>query len=289
MKTIVISLDFELGWGGVEEGFWKKREVAGVYRRLREDFYNLLADADRLEIPMTFAVVGAMIDSLNDSSFEHLPDGYRCSVRDFVSKAEDTTVFGRDLFDMILAANVSHEVASHTYSHLHAHHCDAVDQIILADLKKSLDVIGRYVDRPKSLVFPRDQKFSGSVLEESGLSVVRVPPKAESKSTLGRLLEVPPSTARAAGWGGGESSGSVLLNWSTGSKAILKRRLVECKVRRGMLSDQDQHYWFHPFNLSEVKGFSVWFREVMEDIARMRDAGELRVCRMVDQVNYPAK
>lgn len=286
MNKVIISLDFELGWGGLQERSWEQRQKTGVYKRLRDDMALVLARADELDIPMTFASVGAMLQSEEEYQFSHLPIGYRNAVDYFVTHAERETVDGRDLMGMVLASRVSHEIASHTYSHLHAQHQEATDEALRADLLLSLDVLKKWGIDATSLVFPRDQEFSGSVLSGSGIEMVRVPPRFGRFAKLSRAITLPKSTSAKAGWGGVEQSGSMLLNWSTGKKAGLKKALISSKSRQTLNNKNGAyHFWLHPFNWSDTPGFAEWFLGYLELLATRRDQFSVELVTMKASVH----
>ncbi len=58
-SELVISFDFELGWGVLESERWQKREAAGVYTAMRPLFPELLNLFEGLDLTTTWAVVGA--------------------------------------------------------------------------------------------------------------------------------------------------------------------------------------------------------------------------------------
>lgn len=272
--TIVISLDFELGWGSIIDGKWYQREQKGVYERLRDDFYRILKRSLELDIPMTIGCVGAMVQKPSDWNFSHLPEDYRLAVEKFVTRAKKYTVQGEDLLEFIMNSNVKHEIASHTYSHLHAAHPSASDESLIAEIKKSITVFQSTSKKVSSLIFPRDQVFSDYVLSQSGISCVRIPPIANNKKWFLNYFRFLPSICRNGRWGGCELSGSLFLNWSKGKKAFFKKQLIQNKIKfllSGRGTGSVYHLWFHPFNLSETKGFSDWCQKFMEQAASVRD------------------
>lgn len=280
MNKIIISLDFELGWGVIESNLWKERERRGVYKYLREDMKCILERADHLHIPMVFAPVGAMIQTESQYQFSHLPPIYRESVEKFVGKADVATVSGIDLMKMILASRVRHEIGTHTYSHLHALHREASDEILRSDLLLSIHAISEWCSAPTSLIFPRDQVFSDAVLVDSGIEIVRRPEKI-SKGWLARQFKMTESSNEFASWGGAEQTGSLFLNWSTGGFSRAKEILVKLKAKRTMIDRNCYfHLWLHPFNWSETPRLKGWFLDYLDELATARDLGLIEIITM---------
>jgi hypothetical protein len=288
MAAFVISLDFELGWGSISSEKWLQREKRGIFDSVRDDFGRILQRSSELDIPMTIACVGAMIQNPSDWNFDHLPQSYRSAVEYFVGRAKKTTFDGSDLFEMILASNVQHEIASHTYTHLHARHPEANDDCLKAEINKSLSALGKFSKKISTLIFPRDQVFNPSVLSDSEISCIRIPPIIDKNNRCLSHFSVPKSVCTYGSWGGLELSGSLFLNWSTGKKSFVKKIIIKNNTNRLIHKKKHgrvYHFWFHPFNLAETKGFSSWYLKFMDEAALSRDRNELSFLTMTDLCN----
>lgn len=286
MGDVIISLDFELGWGVLQEGLWLARERKGVYERLRYDFQTILDYSSIWEIPMTIGCVGAMLQDRESWSLEHLPLDYRTSIERFADRARRTTVHGRDLLEMISDCPARHEIASHTYTHLHKNHVSASVEVLKEEILRADSVLRHLGGNGESLIFPRDQVFENESLVGSGTMSARVPPITVGRGRMDRLFYVPPAENKMADWGGMELSGSMFLNWSTGWKSTFKRFVVKKKVAKCLSSgvDGDYHFWIHPFNLSEVPGFSKYFIDFMGRLASLRDSGDINIVTMKEKM-----
>ena len=286
MSDVIISLDFELGWGVLQEGLWLARERKGVYERLRYDFQTMLDYSSKWEIPMTIGCVGAMLQDRERWDLEHLPLDYRTAIERFADQARSTTVHGRDLFEMILDCSAKHEISSHTYTHLHKNHKSASAEILKEEILRADGVLRHLGGNGESLIFPRDQVFEKESLIGSGTKSVRVPPKTGGRNRLEKLFYVPPARKETSEWEGVELSGSMFLNWSTGWKSKFKRFVVKRKVSNYINSgvSDDYHFWIHPFNLSEVPGFSEYFIDFMGRLASLRDSGVINVVTMKEKM-----
>jgi len=155
--TIVISFDFELGWGALDTHFWKQREAAGVYVRLRQVFEELMPLIREMEIPSTWAFVAGMVDD-RKHQLDHLPHKYRKATEDFLSSAHETTKDARDLLDKWNVISEYSEIATHTYSHVYPEFQDVTADIYIEDVDISLNTLERTLGyRPTTIIFPRDQ------------------------------------------------------------------------------------------------------------------------------------
>jgi hypothetical protein len=75
---------------------------------------------------------------------------------------------------------------------------------------------------------------------------------------------------------------SMLLLTRTGLRKLSTRRARVHRIRAGIAAARRRssvfHLWTHPWNLADDPGFHLdVLQEVLEDVARDRDAGRLRV------------
>jgi len=118
MSGVILSLDFECGWGSVDTGLWRERERAGVYEDLRPALRRFVDRLDTTEFSATWAVVGAMIEPEEMRDTNHLKGAYRNAVAEFRKEARASTHDGRDLLDIILSARTAQRFGTHSYTHL---------------------------------------------------------------------------------------------------------------------------------------------------------------------------
>ena len=116
--TVIISLDFEIGWGDVTNGVWRRREANGVFPKLRSVLPEILQAMDDYEIPVSWATVGAMFEQPGKRDFAHLKDNQAEIVSDALSTSKESTFDGRDLFEQVLNSKQKHAIACHSYSHV---------------------------------------------------------------------------------------------------------------------------------------------------------------------------
>lgn len=148
---IVISLDFELGWG-------HRRFRPEYVRQLRERSHEVgprikrLIDCfDAYEIPATWAVVGSLLENGDDPLY-HRPD----------------------LFEYLLDSDVDHEIGAH--SHTHPDFTKISDEEMSAEIANNKSAIEEWGISPKSFVYPLNQVSRPQLLAEYGFTHYRYDP-----------------------------------------------------------------------------------------------------------------
>lgn len=288
MGRVTISLDFELGWGDIESGLWKPRQHRGVYRDLRAAMARFVAEADDLEIPMTWATVGGMIADPSAEDFDHLPPRFAAAARDFLKVADAPSRDGRDLFDLVQGMKTRQDIGSHTFSHTRFAIADYDKAAKAQDMALSLRTLkARGVDQA-SFVFPLNQASDLDVLADAGVRVARLSPK-RPKSKMGKMAELlkgyVPAEVETAGPNGLRcKSGSLLYSWSDRSSWPLRRIAIKRQtakaLRKAATSDYALHLWLHPFNLSGTPRLLDDISGLLIEIAGLRDAGRIDVTTM---------
>lgn len=284
MNNIIISFDFELGWGAVESGRWREREQAGVYESLRPVFRRLITEMDAMGIPATWATVGAMVSDPCMEDFSHLPISAQQNIERFLKNASPMTKDGRDLFEILLAAKVPHEIASHSFSHTRFNYpgYDLASQT--DDLKRSISVLEKWTGKKiTSFVFPQNIAPDFEAVKNAGFEAARISPgkgplvkrnfiqkiwgyyphmpAAATKSTLGPALILHPSSLFFPG-GGGRMP--VMRRWST-------RLQTMRALRRPANGRGDTHFWLHPYNLTMVPNLTSHLIVLLRRIAILRN------------------
>lgn len=295
MTAVVISFDFELGWGVLEQDNWRRRESAGVYSRMREDIPKLLRLLRQSEIPTTWAVVTNMLaESNHDMDIEHLPQDYRDQVNNFLNHANPTTVLGLDLFEQVAVMDTLCEIGSHSASHIYGSHPSVTAIQYSTDIQQSTKRLEKILGSPvSSLVFPRDQdNYRLQVAQKIPKLNMRLNPKfGESQSTVDRgisgLLDFirPVKKSQTMVGASGEiyQTGSLNFNAFGGRYKFVKKQLLQVRLKRlakqlnkGKNGDL-YHIWLHPFNLSESSlNFSL-FKDFLALLESLREAGTIKI------------
>lgn len=296
-SALVVSFDFELGWGVLDSPDWRAREAAGLYRDLRPILGRLFDRLHDWQCPTTWAAVASMFTE-NQAALElgHLPSNYRDAVRQFTHDAEPATRDARDLMDRWPELAEFSEVCSHTSTHLYPAVPGASGPSYAADVLASCEQLEAYFgSKIESLVLTRDDcKFLPDVLQARPLHV-RVGPRnygSRGSGKLGRIVRgaarffepVPASEFERLAQGGSTQSGSFYFNWSGGDFAAVKRAQVQIQAKRALrqlaTTEQVVHVWLHPFNLAESPRHFASFVDFLGKAVELRDAGKTEILTM---------
>lgn len=294
--TITISFDFELGWGYLENGGWKPREQAGVYRKARSVIPSTLDLLRDLEIPTTWAAVGAMFyENARDIPLAHLPEGYREAVATFLATAEPESWQALDLVDCLARHKDFLEIASHTLTHPYAQgegmSANAYVNDVRIGVERVEEVFGTEVS---SHIFTRDQADFRHALAQWRPMHMRLnpaffnPPGSAMRRRLrgaARIFRSPPGSRCYLG-ARGESyqSGSIYFNWADADFAFAKRLLL-LKDTRTVLAGMGRqegcfHIWLHPYNLCESDDVRTAFERFVKALAVAQKQGDCVVQTM---------
>lgn len=184
----VISLDFELLWGVRDKKTIESygSNILGV----REVIPALLSSFDKHGVKGTFSTVGFLFAKNREELMENIPalcpsyiDANLSPYADFTSigynEDDDPYHFGYSLLQQI-AANINHEVGTHTFCH---YYCLEPGQTIEAfrhDLAAAKKIATAMNLNVRSLVFPRNQFNEKYLLacKEAGIDSYRGNPES---------------------------------------------------------------------------------------------------------------
>ncbi|WP_121744947.1 polysaccharide deacetylase family protein [Natronorubrum halophilum] len=290
MGSVVISLDAELGWGfhdltdppseRVESG----RRGWNVMLELLEEF----------DVPATWAVVGhLMLESCDGTHADHpAPPGWFDRERGEWRDREDLR-FGPDLVTDILEADVDHEFASHSFSHVLFGRPETDRQLAVAELERSTEIAAAWDQTVDSFIYPRNDVGHRDVLADYGVSAYRgksptrdgvrgvfdstvrdhsmvVEPEIDEYG----LVNVPASMFL---FGFEGPARTVAESIWTDPMLELARRGIDDAVR----SDGIFHMWLHPNNLTNERD-DRRMRAILAYIERRRSETDLTVETMCD-------
>ncbi|MCP4772061.1 MAG: hypothetical protein GY879_11705 [Planctomycetes bacterium] len=298
---LVISFDFELGWGVLDDPLWRRREQDGLYQRMRPVLADLFRFLNERELATTWATVSSMtFEDTNDVPVDHLPESYRQHVQEFCRSAAWETRCGTDLLDswQQQLAPFS-ELCSHTATHLYAGYEGVTSEQYVKDVELSIERLEQQYGAPiESLIFTRDQDDFRAEVSEKRVMNLRIGPQSYGKASMGKLARmmrgatrfwqaIPASVIRNGEHGECLQSGSLYFNWSGGDFEYLKRQQVRTQASRMLRQMQADggtyHVWLHPFNLAETPQHQRAFRHFLESAVRLRDAGGLEILTMRDR------
>ena len=168
--SVVISLDAELAWG-----FHDLQEPPATrIERARGSWLDLLGLFEEFEIPATWAIVGHLFLEECDGRHEDLttPEGWFSS--DPGGRTDEGNVwFAPDLVRAVRDADVDHEIASHTFSHVEFGSEATTKPMAVSELRESTRLANVWDLELRSLVFPRNAVGHREVLSEFGFRSYR--------------------------------------------------------------------------------------------------------------------
>jgi len=297
--TVTLSIEIELGWGTHDFGGAPYlSDGAGDERRYLR---RLLDVCDRLDVPITFNIVGhLLLDSCGGHHAGPYPDGW-FDADPGTDVATDPAFYAPDVARDVLASPAGHELATHTFSHVPGGQFD--DGVVAADIARAVrtheEVLG---ERPVAAVAPRHYRLPADALRDNGIEVVRYSRGTYDGGPLSRYRELllddfpPDDPALVDGVletyvtghtsltaptlpGGQRDTHPAYRVIPTRVRQRLHRRRLERMTRRAVRDGDSLHLWTHLWNLSNESQFPV-VEGYLETLATHRDAGDLDVLTM---------
>jgi peptidoglycan/xylan/chitin deacetylase (PgdA/CDA1 family) len=308
--ALVISLDFELHWGVRD-----KKTPDGPYRENLLGVWNavprMLELFGEFQVGATWATVGFLL-SRSRAELEALSPTIRPRYADpnlspygeptGQGEGDDPLHFAPTLVDTV-RATPRQELGTHTFSHYYCLEPDQDAEAFRADLGSALAVAeARGVERPRSIVFPRNQRnpaYDG-VLRDLGIRCFRgnAPSwmySAESelrKNVRVRGARMIDTYAGIAGplttpWarvlrpdGLCDVPASFFLRpYAPSLRALepLLRRRLQRAMERAAKSREIVHLWWHPHNFgTHLEENLALLRSLLQCFARLRRSHGMR-------------
>jgi peptidoglycan/xylan/chitin deacetylase (PgdA/CDA1 family) len=185
----LISLDFELHWGGFEK--WPIQNYQTYFLNTRKVIPEMLALFLEHEVHATWATVGMLFHRSKESLLDHVPkyqpsyqiselSAYRFIERHGIGETEqdDPFHFASSLVKQITGTPFQ-EIGSHTFAHYYCNEAGQTVDEFRADLKAAQQSAAMHGNKLRSLVFPRNQ-FNEEYLKvcyEEGFIAVRDNPR----------------------------------------------------------------------------------------------------------------
>jgi peptidoglycan/xylan/chitin deacetylase (PgdA/CDA1 family) len=282
---LTISIDLELAWG-----FWDI--LTPDILRLSESRERAICDKllelfDRYHIPVTWAVVAAVLDRAS----AHGRPG------------NEASWYAPEIIERVRAAKTSHEIGSHGGRHVY------YDRMSAAEAAEDLEFI-KQVHRDnglalESFVFPRNAVGHLDLLARAGLRTFRSPdtgwvrlaPKLGAAGKVvtfaDKILPIPPAPARAQKTGAlVDVPGSMLLPGRDGARRFILPAVSRAKLAMGLAwarrRGETFHFWFHPCNFyyrAEEQFTTLdWFLARAADEA---SRGRIEICTMASYARRP--
>jgi peptidoglycan/xylan/chitin deacetylase (PgdA/CDA1 family) len=187
--TFIISLDFELHWGGFEK--WPLEEYKQYFLNTRAVIPEMLDLFRQHEVHVTWAGVGMLFHTTRESltlDFPKQKPSYAAaelSAYNFIedygigeTEEEDPFHFAGSLVNQIVMTPFQ-ELGTHTFAHYYCNEEGQTLEQFRADLRSAQRSAEHYGKKLRSLVFPRNQ-FNPAYLKvccEEGIVAVRDNPR----------------------------------------------------------------------------------------------------------------
>ena len=283
------------------------------YPRVRDAIGAIITLLDTYEIAATWAVVGHLFlescerdplgmahpDIVHPSQSGWTKDWF--ALDPCTDRRRDHLWYGADILDMIQAARVPQEIGSHSFSHPRFGDPAMTREAAASDLDACLEAARSRGIELRSFVFPGNSEGYHELLQARGFHAFRgIGPEEARVRALPAALQRPVRLAtqvlgtrplvgrpREVLPGLWDVPASMLLMTRTGLRRYSTHAARVRRVRAGL--DQAGrtgslfHLWTHPWNLADDPGFHLAvLADILQDVARQRDAGTLRVATMGD-------
>lgn len=251
--TVVISLDFELGWGHreVRPDYVEKlrRREPEIDRRIGE----LIEIFENHDIAGTWGVVGRLLEDGEDSLF-HNPA----------------------LVEKVVDSDVDHEVGLHSYAH---RPFDGLTrEQAREDVTKGLAALSRFDVGSTTFIFPQNKIEYADILSEHGFQCYRT---GDNGWMTDFITNIVPSMANPEVDASGLVSvpGSLFIASPSYPIRILQLQ-AGIGIRRAIRNDGIVHFWLHPHNVIIRSGILNLLNRIFSKIDRCRSQDELDVATM---------
>ncbi|MBL0744018.1 polysaccharide deacetylase family protein [Chryseolinea lacunae] len=306
--TFIISLDFELHWGGFEK--WPLENYRQYFMNTRKVIPEMLRLFEQSDVHVTWATVGMLFHTTRHSLEETLPtlqpsyaqrelSAYQYIEKHGIGNDEDDDPFhyAGSLVQRVLETP-GQELASHTFAHYYCNEAGQTVEQFRADLRAAQLSAEKYGKRLRSLVFPRNQ-FNEEYLKacyEEGIVAVRDNPRDwfwNIRSTqhesmwkrLNRGLDAyfPVGKANTYPLGSIESAlglplcipASRLLRPYRPKEYFLnnlKISRIQAEMKRAAQQQQVYHLWWHPHNFGNYPQQSMdGLRRILDTFVQCRE------------------
>lgn len=273
--NLIISLDFELHWGGVE--LWDIHERKDYFLETRKSIRRVLELFKKYEIRATWATVGFLFAKNKEQlisfspsekpSYENNRLQYYSIIENGVGEDEiaDPFHFADSLIREILKTP-NQELGSHTFSHYYCNENGQTIEQFTSDLEAAQNIAREnYNVELKSLVFPRNQfnKDYVKVAKNCGFTVVRSNPdvwfwsKTRRYNFLFRAIDTLLPISKSLTFETPIEKDIVALPASRFFRPFtpkesfiqtLKIRRIKSEMRYAAKNGRNYHLWWHPHN-----------------------------------------
>ena len=282
--SFVLSIDLELAWG-----VWDKLNSTNVQKIIDTERLvceNLLNIFDDNEMPVTWAVVAALLDNKNK----------------MMGNLNQKAWYAPDILDNILNSKTKHLIASHSYAHKEFNTCS--NEEIIEDFEKSIFFLKSFNINTDVFIFPRNNVFHLDVLKKFNFKTYRSIDQSWYKKVykynklLGKISNlidkvIPIKTNSVSPlidqFGLTEIPTSILLISKNGIRTIVTNFSMFKKIKDGIdlaiSKNECFHIWFHPSNFyyQTNKQFDL-LKKIIDYFNLKREQGLIEI-KLLNQFN----
>lgn len=277
IPIFILSLDVEMLWGPANSNDIALLE--GKMHRNREAVQTIIQILDDYHFPATWAVVGhlfeesctseACLTSLNKARYHYKPDWYYDPYTDI---STDPFYYGPDIIRMIQMSDTRHDIGYHSYSH--PVFSDICRDMAEDELRAAERIRERWDLAMDSFVFPQDKVAHVDLLAKHGFTIFRGPPQ---RPKLKFIAPAVMPIKRGDVWEIPSSVYFLNLNWP---------RMLNIGTRIGLRKAMEKkevfHMYLHPWSILLREDLATELRNVITDVASMRDEGAIDILTMHD-------
>lgn len=194
-----LTIDFELAWSRARRGDGATTTGESLIRsrQAREMLPVLLQLSEQYKIPITFATV-AHVALSNCAEHDTPPvfspfwlrdDWYKVDPLSELSANKD--YYGADLIKMIKNSPISHEIASHSFSHVDLGDSETTAEVAVYEIRQSAAILRRDNPELSTFVFPNNHVAHLDIVKASGFTSYRVKKNQEIKQDSLGLYQFP--------------------------------------------------------------------------------------------------
>lgn len=294
----ILSLDCEGKWGVAD------LLNADLHRtlsdeRLRSAYAALVELLDEFEIPATFAFVGAFAES--PAALERLEPDLAAMAKRVPAYVGAAMTDMRDgsrqgwhgdwAVDLVGGAGTRHEIALHGVTHLPWTWMDEALLELELGLFRQLE---SPVRAARTFIYPRNEIAHVDALNSIGMEGYRLAPPARSRaaSLLAEFnILAAADRDRPGDAAPREIPAGHFINWHSGPRRLVPTGVSSLRAAR-MLADAEQrggivHYWAHPENFASAPSTLRLLRDILKQVAGLREAGRCAVLTQIDYCRSP--
>ena len=303
--TFVFSLDTEIAWGWIGEK--DSEDFYPLFERTREAIFRLIELFEKYDIPVTWAIVGRLIENPNNRK-EPINTFYKnLKENDLYSdkrrnKNGNSYLYFPELVSIIKKSKVKHEIGSHSYSHITfgplKRPIYATKEVARKDFLAAKETMKEHGEEITSFIYPQNAIGHQEILTEFGIKVYRGYdhkwysrfPKMLAKicRQLDFFLPISPLSHTPVIHNDGvmETRGSLhFARLHKGFKKNVPFSVLEKKAKQGLRkavkNKEVFHLWSHPFDLvHNIDDHFKTLESVLIEAVKLKEQNQLDICTM---------